>query len=133
MTNPSVKSFFTDELARGRENLLTSGDLYCRIDKQRRYSVGLRRKFAYVWQPGSFERDLHFWQEKLSNQANIAVKNQGRRLSFRLTTDRDFTAFSGAPASARPGQSVAPELKQGAMHQDAKIVDGNPTSSSPPS
>ncbi len=94
--NLAVKSFFQAELDSGAENTLAGGQLYYRIGDRREFSVGPRRKYAYVWQYDRFEGDLEFWTSLLGAEAKIQIVNHNQSLRFLLSTEPQFTQFKNA-------------------------------------
>lgn len=75
--NNSVVSYFEEEIATGRESYLRNRILQYRVAGKRRWSVTARKRNAYVWQDGRFERDLEFWRGSLSRADDVKpVKNE---------------------------------------------------------
>lgn len=93
LDNAAIAAFFRLELEAGREARLPKRELIYRLDNVRRFYVGARRKTAYVWQAGRFERDEEFWKSTIGPQANVAPVNQGRSLRFWLASEADFDKF----------------------------------------
>jgi hypothetical protein len=95
--NSAVVEFISRELERGRENVLGRRRyLAFRLDGKRRFSVQVRRKYAYVWQSGRFDDDEDFWAQRLGEGAKIQPVKDDRALRFYLATRNQFTAFSDA-------------------------------------
>lgn len=76
--NPAIRSFFEAELKVNRECYLRRRALRFRVNGRRRFNVLARRKLAYVWQYGRFERDAEFWESQIGKHAEIEpVKDVG--------------------------------------------------------
>jgi hypothetical protein len=67
-----------------------------RMAGQRRFFLGCRKKYAYVWQRGRFEGDQQYWQKVLSEHQHVQEVDETPALRFRLTSAPDFVAFSKA-------------------------------------
>ncbi|MGH9342850.1 MAG: hypothetical protein ACRD19_03695 [Terriglobia bacterium] len=96
--NSAVRDFFASELKQNEENNFGTGDLYYRIGERRRFSVSLRKKFAYVWQTGRFDSDRDFWANLLGESARVEPKNKETCISFRISNIQQFEQFKDAIA-----------------------------------
>lgn len=91
--NKAVKDFFQAEVANNQETRLSSREVIYRIDGKRRFWIGCRKKYAYVWQGGRFEGDENYWKGVLSEPDHVQQVREKRDIRFRLTTSADFAAF----------------------------------------
>lgn len=97
--NADLRAFATEELEGERENYLRRRSFHFRLHGKRRWSVGCRRKAAYVWQRGRFEGDEEFWRSLLSDPSLVKPVKRGVALSFNLSTAEDLSAFRKAAKS----------------------------------
>lgn len=94
--NTAVRDFVQAEVANNQESSPRSRAVTYRIDGKRRFWIGCRKKYAYVWQGGRFEGDDTYWKSVLSDPSHVQQVRETRDLRFRLTTAADFAAFKEA-------------------------------------
>ena len=123
--NGEVTKFFLEQVKQGMENNLKYKDIYFPLaGRNRRFSVGARKKFAYVAQWGRFSDDIQHWKSKLSEPDSVAEIDKSKGLSFRLVTIADFTSFTDSLSeidtstfesdlSAEDSQSASGEVYNG--------------------
>ena len=96
VTNNAVTSYFKQEISVSRESYLPKRVLRYRDAGKRRWFMAARKKNAYVWQHGRFEKDIEFWQHGLSKPDDVKpVKNEECLRLFLITAD-DFQFFHDA-------------------------------------
>ena len=100
--NQALKDFVKAELAIGQESRPAHREVIYRIDGKRRFWVGCRRKYAYVWQWGRFNGDDDYWRGILSEPKHVAPVASGGGLRFHLTSASDFPAFRNAITNKIP-------------------------------
>lgn len=91
--SPSVRAFYSQQLAEDCENYLRKRILYFRIDGKRRWFVAARKDRAYVWQYGRFENDMEFWSNSLSDGESVKPVKRNSAAVFYLSTESDFSFF----------------------------------------
>jgi hypothetical protein len=94
--NLAVRNYFEIELANHQEARLRDRTLLYRFGGKRRFWVGCRKKYAYVWQEGRFDDDYAYWRDALSQSDYVQLVNENRALRFRLISPSDFEAFGNA-------------------------------------
>ena len=67
-----------------------------RVAGSRRWNLGCKNNWAYVWQRGRFEGDVGFWSERLDEPGSINPVKQGRSLSFKIYGRDALEAFRRA-------------------------------------
>lgn len=92
--NAAVKEFVKKQLDKQQELNLPRRQLIYRVGGKRRFFLGCRRKYAYVWQLGRFDGDEAHWKKALSEPGHVQEVNDKRSLRFHLTSAADFVAFS---------------------------------------
>jgi len=108
--NDDVAGFFRSELNAGQER--DSQYLHYRINAQRRLSLGLRRKHAYIWQYGRFDDDIAWWRAKLGDRLNVESKDGAAALSFTVKTKQDLEKvkqFAGGELTEKQFKETAAE------------------------
>lgn len=113
MGNRELAAFFEKELAAGQESYLRRRGLRYRIDGKRRLHVFGRRKVAYVWQSGRFERDVEFWKERIGEHAEVEEVRNGRALRFYLRTAEDCRRFAEAAHKGLDGMKFTEDGAEG--------------------
>jgi len=98
--NAALIDFVLGALAKHQEARLPRRQVIYRMDGKRRFWLGCRKTYAFVWQEGRFHDDINYWKKVLSEPKHIHEVNGKRGLSFRVTTAEDFSAFGKAMESA---------------------------------
>lgn len=96
VANQDVVAFYLSELDKGRENYLPRRSLRYRVDGKRRWFVGAKTGWAYVWQEGRFVGDQEYWTRALGHDAEIEPVAQDNKLRFRLSSRKQLDAFLDA-------------------------------------
>jgi hypothetical protein len=94
--NTAVKEFVKKQLDKKQEANLPRRQVIYRVDGKRRFFLGCRRKYAYVWQLVRFDGDDVYWKKALSEPGHVQEVNEKRSLRFHLTSAADFASFSKA-------------------------------------
>ena len=94
--NSALREFFLAELRKQQESRLPYRELIYRVAGKRRFWLSYRKKYAYVWQWGRFEKDEEYWRKALSEPNHIRQVADNRGLRFHLTSAADFEAFGNA-------------------------------------
>lgn len=94
VTNPAVKAFFEQELAKGCDSYLLKRSLRYQVGGKRRCSVAARNKNAYLWQVGRFEGDVEMWREGINNPSDVKAVKRNTCVRVFLQTPQDFAFFT---------------------------------------
>lgn len=97
--NDALREFAQEQIASGREHYLGRRSLHYRLGGKRRWSLSCRRKAAYVWQRGRFEKDEEYWKQRLSDPESVRPVKSGGALSFNLHSAGDLRAFHSSATS----------------------------------
>jgi hypothetical protein len=63
---------------------------------RKEWQVGIRKRYAAVWQYHRFSGDLEFWRQGLSKPETVEEKDDRRAMSFHLESRADFDKFLDA-------------------------------------
>ncbi|MGY0835676.1 hypothetical protein [Azospirillum argentinense] len=91
--NPNVVAFFRQQIEAGCSGNSAYRELFFRTQGRRRFTVGARAQYAYVWQGGRFAGDVDLWRDVLGDGSDVEEVAQSTRLRFRLRTAAQCTAF----------------------------------------
>ena len=94
--NAAVTKFFRERLEAGQHNRPAKGDIgFSQAGGKKGWYVAVQQNRANVFQKGSFDGDLDFWRDKISDPNTLTRRPSGV-LTFNLSTEQDFSAFQQA-------------------------------------
>lgn len=123
--NEDLQEFAREELALGREPYLRRRSFHYRLDGKRRWTLGCRRKSAYVWQRGRFDDDEAYWTERLGESASVKPVKEGKALSFNLYTQPQLLAFRESADEALKNEEWHESGPQPGEDEEDEGVNGN--------
>lgn len=119
--NPTLVSYYRQQLDANRENYLRKRILHFRLDGKRRWFMAARKAKAYVWQHGRFDGDIEFWRKGISVPDEVKPVKEGTCLSFFVSTEDDFCYFHQAATKDLQKSEwfdVAPEVDAGEADEE---------------
>jgi RecB family endonuclease NucS len=92
LENPELVAFVKKWESDGKKILPQSGRLVFPTNGEK-WRVDIRKHHGKVMQSGRFKCDEDFWKKGLDASAAVAVRRKGTRLTFTLTSKKDFDFF----------------------------------------